>query len=246
MKSYFKYIVLALIGLSFQSTELFAQIRINQIGIGVSSWTRTYDALDERNLLVDGSNTDDFKPSSSLPNVFIEVGVFKNLGIEGRLGVWDNTFSGRTTLGSTIVVEETIIQRITPLSGGLNYTLSIPNNENFFLHLGAGITKFYIQNEVSREVTGTDGTVRPLVFAGNNNGFYGKVGLEYRFTENLGLMLQGRYNSGQYYQRYKPTLDSDFLREEVSLQGFEVGVALTYRLEKLFAKKQTDVSGNDN
>jgi hypothetical protein len=246
MKNY-KYTLLLALGLILAIPSLQAQIRINQIGFGVSSWTRTYDGADERKLLLEGSQSSDFKPSAALPYVFMEVGVLGNLGIEGRLGIWDNTFSGRTTLGADkIVVEESIVQRVTPLTVGLNYTFSIPNNENFFLHLGAGITKYYIQNEVSRTVTGTDGTVAPIIFAGNNNGFYAKAALEYRVTENLGFSVQGRYNSGQYVQNVREKVGSDISSYEVSLQGFEVGVAVSYRLEKLFKAKEKVSTTSEN
>lgn len=233
------YTLIIAFGLLVSCQSVMAQIRINQIGFGVSSWTRTYAGADERKLLLEGSQSTDFKPSSPLPNVFIEVGVIGNLGIEGRIGIWDNTFSGRTVLGADrIVVEESIVQRVTPVSVGLNYTLAIPKNENFFFHVGAGMNRYYLQNEVSRTVTGTDGTVEPVIFAGNNSGFYGKAALEYRISEKLGFTVQGRYNSGQYTQNYKEEADADISSYDVSLKGFEVGVSLSYRLENLFKRKE--------
>jgi hypothetical protein len=137
-------------------------------------------------------------------------------------------------------VEETIVQRVTPVSLGINYTFDIPNNSNFFIHTGLGLNKYYIQNEVSREVTGTEGTVNPVVFAGNNNGLYAKLALEYRFTEKLGLSVLGRYNSGQYNQNFQAEADAETEIREISLRGFEVGFALSYRLEDLFTKKSEE------
>jgi hypothetical protein len=233
------FTVLFACGVLFLSQSAVAQIRINQIGFGVSSWTRTYDGADERRLLLEGSQSSDFKPSAALPHVFIEVGLIGNLGVEGRVGVWDNTFSGTTTLGADkIVVEESIVQRVTPVSVGLNYTLSIPNNENFYFHVGAGAIKYYLQNEVSRTVTGSEGTVDPVIFAGNNNGFYGKAALEYRITEKLGVTVHGRYNSGKYTQNVKEEADADISTYDVSLKGFEVGIGVSYRLEDLFKRKE--------
>jgi hypothetical protein len=246
MKKYSIFNVILALGLFLLGQSTFAQIRINQVGVGLSSWTRTYAGADERSLLIEGSQSEDFKPSAALPHLFVEVGVVGNLGIEGRVGVWNNTFTGSTALGSTIAVKETIVQRVTPLSLGLNYTLSVPENSNFFLHLGAGLNKYYLQNEVSREVTGTDGTVDPVIFAGNNNGFYAKMALEYRFTEKLGLSLQGRYNSGQYTQTFKESVDAELSSREISLQGFEVGLSLAYRLEGLFGKKEKSESTEEN
>ena len=224
----------------------FSQIRINQVGVGISSWTRTYAGADERSLLIEGGQSTDFKPSSALPYLFVEVGVVGNLSLEGRVGVWTNTFTGTSALGSNIVVNETIVQRVTPLSFGVNYTLAIPENNNFFVHAGAGLNKYYLQNEVSRQVTGTSGTVTPVIFAGNNNGFYAKMALEYRFTEKLGLSLQGRYNSGQYNQTYKESADAALSSREISLKGFEVGLSLSYRLESLFAKKEKSETTEEN
>ena len=114
------------------------------------------------------------------------------------------------------------------------------------MHAGAGLNKYYLQNEVSRQMTGTSGTVTPVIFAGNNNGFYAKMALEYRFTEKLGLSLQGRYNSGQYNQTYKESADAALSSREISLKGFEVGLSLSYRLESLFAKKGKSETTEEN
>lgn len=246
MKKYSILTIMVVLGLLSVGQGAFAQIRINQVGFGVSSWTRTYDGVDERSLLIEGGESTDFKPSGPLPFVFVELGLIGNLGLEGRVGVWNNTFTGSTALGSTIAVNETIVQRVTPVSLGVNYSIGIPDNGSFFLHLGAGLNKYYLQNEVSRQVTGTNGTVDPVIFAGNDNGYYAKMALEYRFTEKLGLSLQGRYNSGQYTQNIKESADAALASREISLKGFEVGLSLSYRLESLFAKKEKVETTEEN
>jgi outer membrane protein W len=233
----FRYTLLVLMVSFLANQQVFAQIRINQLGLGLSSWSRTYSGADERILFIEGFQSEDYKPSALLPNVFVEVGLTKTLGLELRAGIWENTFSSRSTLGNDIVVDETIKQRVTPVSLGLNYTLLIPNNENFFLNLGLGYNRYFIQNEASREVQGTEGSVAPTIYAGKNNGFYGKLGIEYRINEKLGLALQGRQHFGHYTQNYKTESSASPMSQDIDLKGFELGLSLAYRLENLFANK---------
>lgn len=232
MKSLSFKILILLIFSSSYSSELFAQVQVSKFGFSLSHWNRTYGEVDERFFFINApSEQGGFTSAALMPAVFAEVNLHKGLALEGRLGVWSYTYTGSSTFANGLVVEESIQQRIIPASLSLIY--NIPINEKLSAFAGLGVNRYFLQHTADRNVTTGEGNIAPVEFTGNNYGMNVKLGLEYYFTDNIGLGLEGRYNTGSYNKSYTPDFGGPSVTRNIELSGLEFGVSLRYRLFKM-------------
>lgn len=214
-----------------------AQIEMNNFGAGLSYWHRLYSGVDERSFLIDNQQEVAFRPGALMPTVSAEVKLIGELAIDGRIGLWSTTFTGEGTSAQGAIIREEIDQRIVPLAVGGVYTFRHVLPDIFNAFVGAGINRYYIRNSMERIVYNAGGSMPAQVFTGNNLGFYGKLGVEYMIVPQLGLALEGRYNTGSYNQVRITAPNSSPEPVKVSLQGLEVGISLRYSLFPMFGRR---------
>lgn len=216
----------ALFALSIQ-----AQIQVSKVGFSVSQWNRTYSDDDERFFFITPpAEQGDYTSSGIMPSLFIEVGLFKGVALEGRIGTWSRTYTDITSFRNDLSIKESIKQRIIPASFTLLYNYGITEKLNVFA--GLGVNRYFIQHTVDRVVTNGEGTLPAVDFTGNNYGMNYKFGVDYYFTERLGLGIEGRYNTGSYNKKYVPEFDGSSVTRNIELQGLEVGLSIRFRLSK--------------
>ncbi|UJH89861.1 porin family protein [Antarcticibacterium sp. 1MA-6-2] len=224
-----KYTAVILLALGFISYNGQSQIKLNNLGLGVSYWERSYSGVDERAFLANYEGEGDFKQGAAMPFVSAELNLWKSIALDGRVGVWSADYESVQSFGNGLTIAEKMEQTIIPVSVGLVYRGSDLIATNFDFFAGVGINRYFIQNKVSREVSGGTGSISPETFSGNNYGVNFKAGLEYYFSDKLGVALEGRYNTGTYNQNYRANQDGPIVNNEVSIQGPEVGLSLKYR-----------------
>jgi opacity protein-like surface antigen len=223
--------VILLVGFSLYSSALFAQVELSKFGLSISNWNRTYGDFDERFFfLIPPAEQGGYTAGGLMPSLFAEVNLYKGLAIEGRVGTWSRTFTDISSFQNNLNIEESIKQRIIPLSLTLLYNYTITEKLNAFA--GLGVNRYFLQHTVERIVTNGEGSIAPIEFTGNNYGMNFKVGLEYYFTDNLGVGVEGRYNTGSYNKSYTPEFDGGSVSRNIDLKGVELGVSLRYRLSR--------------
>lgn len=211
-----------------------AQVAFDNVGIGVSYWSRTYSGADERSFMPNYPGDQDFSKGGVMPYVTAGVSLFEGLGIDGRIGIWTATFTGEQVLSGGLRISESIKQSVIPLTLGVYYSYNdvVPDQVNVFA--GAGVNRYFIQNKVERSVTGGEGNVPSRGFNGNDYGYYFKIGAEYMLTDIFSLALDGRYNTGSYDKTYTPEFGAPSVSRNVSLQGLEIGVSLRYKFSDMY------------
>ncbi len=217
--------------------QTFAQVQINNFGAGVSYWHRIYQGVDERSVLINYQQEAQFRSGALMPTISAEVKLIDELAIDGRIGLWSSTFTGEGTSEQGAIIREEIDQRIIPIAVGGVYTFRHMLPDIFNAFVGAGINRYYIRNSMERIVFNAGGSLPEQVSTGNNFGMYGKIGIEYMVVPNLGLALEGRYNTGSYNQVSvtAPNLPPEPVK--VSLQGVEVGISLRYNMFPMFGRR---------
>ncbi|NJY64072.1 porin family protein [Salinimicrobium sp. CDJ15-81-2] len=205
-----------------------AQIKLNNISAGASYWHRTYEEHNERFFLISYEADEDFTKGGVMPHLGAELNLYQNLALDVRVGYWTGDFKAQGVFGD-LRLDEKIEQTIIPVSAGLLYRFPdlIREDVNFFL--GAGMNRYFVQNKVSRTITGGAGTNEEDTFSGNSYGVNVKAGVEYYFTDALGLALEARYNEGYYNQTFQAVTTQAPVREQVSVRGIEAGLSLRYR-----------------
>lgn len=226
MKNIQLYLLLAFGLFSFTSQ---AQIKLQHIGAGVSYWDRSYSGDNEKAFLIGYEGQGDFSKGAVVPFVTAEIGLWKGLGADVRIGLWSGKFENGARFGDGLVIEEEIKQTIIPVSFGALYRWEQLLNENVDAYLGAGVNRYFLQNKVGRTVYGEGASQTSDSFSGNSYGGYFKGGIEYAITDRLAFGLEGRYNLGSYNQLYQSESDEPVQDYEISLKGIEVGVSLLYR-----------------
>ena len=205
-----------------------AQIKLNNISAGASYWHRTYSEQNEKFFLISYDPNEDFTKGGIMPHVGAELNLFQNLALDARVGYWTGDFEAEGVFGE-LRLDEKIEQTIIPVSAGLLYRFPNLVKEDLNLYFGAGVNRYFIQNKVSRVITGGAGTSEEDTFSGNSYGVNAKAGLEYYFTDALGLALEARYNAGYYNQSFQAVTTEEPVREKVSVRGIEAGLSLRYR-----------------
>jgi opacity protein-like surface antigen len=229
MKKHIFIATVALTGLVSLTSR--AQVKLNTIGVGVSYWERSYDGVDERSFLGNYDGNKGFDQGGFMPHLSAELGIFGGLGIDGRVGVWTGKFESETRFTGGRVIAEEIKQTIIPVSLGLVYRFDNLFEESWNIFAGAGLNRYFIQNKVSRTVTGGEVANTSDSFSGNDYGANIKAGVEYMFSETLGLALEGRYNTGSYEQTFQAAGDGPVQNYEVALKGIEASFSLRYRFK---------------
>ena len=225
MNKYTAFLFFALTLTAFSSR---AQVKLNNVGVGVSYWERSYANASERAFFTGYEAEEKFTKGGILPTLSAELNLYRGLALDGRVGLWNGKFENQAQFGD-LVVDEKIEQTIIPLSLGLVYNFDglIREDLNFFT--GVGLNRYFIQNKVERVITGGTGVGAAENFSGNNYGAYAKAGVEWLFSDSFGLALDARYNNGYYNQNFQPETDAGTVKEKVSVRGFELGLSLRYR-----------------
>jgi outer membrane protein W len=228
---------IALIIWIFVSFPTSAQIQLNNFGAGLSYWHRNYNGIDERAFFINYQPEAPFRSGALMPTVSAEVNIINELALDGRIGLLSFNFTGEGTSEQGAIIREQIDQRIIPLTVGGVYTFRHVLPDIFNAFVGAGMNRYYIRNSMERIVYNAGGSLPTQTFTGNNAGFYGKIGVEYMVVPQLGLALEGRYNSGSYNQ--VRTIGTTGSQEpvKVSLQGLEVGIGIRYSLLPMFGRR---------
>src|SRR5690606_17763595 len=229
--------VIALIIWIFVSLPTFAQIQVNNFGAGLSYWHRNYNGPDERSFLINYQPDAPFRAGALMPTISAELGLIGELALDGRIGLWSFNFTGEGTSEQGAIIREEIDQRSTPLAVGGVYTFRHVLPDIFDAFIGAGMNRYYIRNSMERIVYNAGGSLPTQTFSGNNLGFYGKIGVEYMVVPQLGLALEGRYNSGSYNQVRIAGQNSTAEPVKVSLQGLEVGIGVRYSILPMFGRR---------
>lgn len=211
-----------------------AQVKVSRIGVGLSHWERAYYGFDEFSAMFSPLNSTSMS-SSLIPTFFAQVDFFKGLGLEGRVGLYNANFEGISTFPN-FTLRDKIEQRIVPVSFGLVY--DIPVNEKIITSLGAGVNTYYIQNVVTRTITGAEGSSGPSTFSGQTTGGYFKADFEYLLTDAIGIGLDFRYNTGAYNQVSRREPGAAPTVNRIGLFGTEIGLSVRYRLSSLFDKSK--------
>lgn len=225
-----KYTVLFIFALCLTGFSTQAQIKLNHISGGLAYWNRSYSDADERAFLPNYTEDDGFTKSGIMPFVGAELNLIGSLALEGRVGIWSGTFDGTSVYGNGLTISEEMKQTIIPVSLGLSLQ---PNwfGGNISPFFGVGLNRYFIQNKISRNVTGGTGEDFSETFSGNSYGAYYKAGLELMLSDHLGVALHGRYNTGSYDQVFVPEEGTSAQTYEVSLKGLEVGLSLRYKFD---------------
>ena len=230
-------VFIALIIGVFVSFPTFAQIQLNNFGAGISYWHRDYNGIDERAFLINYQPEASFRSGALMPTLSAEVNLIDELAIDGRIGLWSTNFAGEGTSEQGALIREEIDQRVIPLAIGGVYTFRHIFPDIFNAFVGVGINRYYIRNSVERIVFNAGGSLPEQVFAGNNFGLYGKVGVEYMIVPHVGLALEGRYNTGSYNQVSFTTPSASPEPKKVSLQGVELGINLRYSIFPMYGRR---------
>lgn len=242
-----KYTVLFALLVFVGSLEsAFGQIRLKSIYGGVGVFTRSYEGNDETRMfsVFDIEGVPTIAPLGTvtqvLPSVGVELGLAEWLSLDGRIGFLNKKFTASQTL-TGLTIEEAINQRILPVSVGVKWLSDdlLENRMSYFF--GAGVNRYFIQNEVQRIVIGSQGSVRPSTYAGNSYGAYLQAGLDYLFDNNLSVGFDGRYHMGSYVQNYRDT-ENVSRRMNVPIRGFEFGISLKYNFGKSIGSENSDTN----
>lgn len=220
--------ILLILCLGFISISSQAQIKLNNISVGASYWHRTYSEQNEKFFLISYEEDENFTKGGVMPHLGAELNLYQNLALDARVGYWTADFESKGVFGD-LQLDEKIEQTIIPVSAGLLYRFPHLVKEDLNLFIGAGAKRYFVQNKVSRTITGGAGTDEEDTFSGNSYGVYAKAGLEYYFTDAIGLALETRYKGGYYNQTFQAVTNQEPVREQVSVRGLEVGLSLRYR-----------------
>lgn len=230
MRKYTLLLAVAFVVIGVKSS--LGQIRVKSIHAGLSSFTRAYDGNDETRMfsVFDIEGASSIEPLASvtqlLPTLGAEVGLADWLSIDARIGFLNNEFTSSQAL-TAITIEESLTQRIVPVSIGVKWISGDLFENRIAYFAGAGVNRYFVQNRVQRIVIGGDGSVRPATYTGNNYGAYVQGGLDYLFDSKLSIGIDGRYHTGSYVQNYTNT-EGQLSRLKVPIQGFEFGLVLKY------------------
>lgn len=234
MMAKIKTLPLTAIFLTIAAGSAFAQIQINHFGAGLSYWHRMYSGIDERGFLVNYQEAPGYSSAALMPTLSAEVNLIQGLALDGRIGLWSSTFIGEGISEDGANIQEELDQRIIPVAFGIVYTFRHIVPDIFNAYVGGGGNRYYIQNTMERTILNAAGSVPPQVFTGNNFGAYVKAGIEYMIAPNLGVALEGRYNTGSYNQVHIPEPEASPEPIRVSLQGVEAGLSLRYTFFRMF------------
>lgn len=228
----------------FTGLESKAQVSLREVGVSTSYWLRLYNTPDETAVLTNGS-LDIADPSGVIvPGLFGVLDLNKAFALRGNVGLAQQSYQSRLLLGDLIRVEE-LKQTIIPASINLEYRVSLSGNTNLNqeesdndlddssldLLLGIGVNRFFIQHDISRSVTGGEGTLPSTRFSGNDFGLNFMVGLAYPMTKSVNILLFSRYNTGSYDHRvYQDNSPGLYDLREISLRGLEFGVSFGFIL----------------
>jgi hypothetical protein len=242
-----KFAILLVILAVFTTTRTsFAQIRIKSIDVGAGVFTRAYDGNDETRMFsvfdIDGvPSIEGIRTSTQLlPSIGAEVGLADWLSLDARIGFLNKEFTASQVL-TGITIEETISQRILPVSVGVKWISGDLFVDRIAYFAGAGINRYFVQNRVQRVIIGGEGSVLPATYAGNNYGAYFQAGVDYLFDNNLSIGIDGRYHTGNYVQNYTNT-EGRRVSLKVPIQGFEFGLVLKYNFGSGPQKMDAEVS----
>jgi len=231
-----------------------AQISFSEFGAGLSSWTRLYSSPDETILLVNPIGENGSPNTVIVPFVYGKLDFGKALSLRGRVGYAQNSFQSTTpTLGDLVRVEK-IKQSIIPAGLQLEYRFPFSrflksstdgdldvkdeNGKNIeaspksYLIAGFGISRYFVQHTISREVTGGEGSLPSSKFSGNDYGLTAMVGYSTLISERIILTFFSQFNTGSYDHRlYSEDDIGAFEVKNISLQGLEFGVTVGFKLK---------------
>ncbi|HSI77975.1 MAG TPA: hypothetical protein VK957_18895 [Lunatimonas sp.] len=223
-----KIFLLTLFGLYAFMTFTAAQINFSKVGLGLAYWERSYTGPDERVILPSYPGEEkQFTAGSFLPTLNAELALGESFALEGKIGMWNKTYTGTETV-LEVSRREVMSQRIIPVAAFLNYYLPALLDERVRVFAGIGINRFFIQNEVERFVTGQEGSISGITFDGNDYGALFKIGAEKVLSENLNIAFEGILNTGTYIQNYTPELGATTTKYVISLAGLSLGAVLKY------------------
>jgi hypothetical protein len=248
MKNVFKFRTIGILSLLISFTSayqpLMAQIKIDNISIGSSVWLRTYNTPDERSVLVNPPSENGQTNPMVMVHLGAEIGLFKGFGIQTRVGYGSNKYSSTQELGG-FIREEKLNQTIIPGSVGLMYKFPLnifesnknsgfskatkrPQND-WLLSISGGLNRYFLQHQISRTINQDEGSIAPSNYNGNNYGGYAQLGIQKLLGESFSISLDTRYNTGEYFQKvYSESMDGEFVRNKISIQGLEFGLRLAY------------------
>ncbi|MCH7412044.1 hypothetical protein MM213_01000 [Belliella sp. R4-6] len=217
------------------STDLQAQIKLNNLSVGSSVWFRTYNTPDERVALVNPPAENGELNPMLFTSIIAEIALGEKYNLVSRVGYGTNDYSTIFTVGN-LIRTESIAQVLIPLSLGINYNFISSENNNadnyskkahFFA--GAGFNRLLIQHSISRVLSSGPGGFNDRYFVGNDFGVYIHSGISKPLSKSFDLILDARYNAGYYIHRvYPDELNGQYLRKRISANGIEAGLRLVF------------------
>jgi hypothetical protein len=206
----------------------YAQIEMNNLGIGVSYWQRTYPNLSENVFLVNYQHDPNFRLTAPMFSLSCEVGLYKDFAVEGSMGYWRGIFESHALLSDNFRISERMDQIVFPGFIGLVYNWRDMVKNYLNGYSGVGVSRYFIRNSFSRLVEDGSGDIAGDVEFGNDYGVVAKLGLEYLFPEFFSLAIEGRYHYGAYRQLANPKNGEEAFKRKIDLKGFEVGIFFRY------------------
>ena len=209
-------------------SPLFAQIEMNQVGLGISYWQRTYSGVDERAFLFNYPGSGNFQYGGLLPTLSAELGIYKGFAIDGRVGYWRGNFESHGMVGENFRIAERIDQIVIPVYGGIiyNYRDIIPKYLNGYV--GAGIGIYFLDSRFTRKVENGIGDLVEKPLKGNNYGGNVRVGFEYLFPNFISMALETRYHMASYKQPLRTGGANVAILQKIDLKGLEIGIFIRY------------------
>ncbi|GAB2989329.1 hypothetical protein GCM10027284_02310 [Cyclobacterium sediminis] len=201
---------------------------MNQVSLGLSYWQRTYSGEDERAFLFNYPGSGNYQYGGLLPSLSGELGIYKGLAIEGRVGYWRGNFESHGLTRNNLRMAERIDQIIIPAYGGMvfNFHNIIPKYLNGYV--GAGLSRYFLNNRFTRKVENGIGDLKDLSFRGNNYGGNVKAGIEYLFRKYFSIVLESRYHLGAYEQSLQTDNTATPVLQSIDLRGLETGLFIRY------------------
>lgn len=232
------------------SQNLFAQVRFDEVGLGLGYWLRSYKGDSEYALLVNGAAANNQNVAVILPTAHARLALGSVFGLQGKLGLAQESFTSSLVLGDLVrreVLKQTLIPANLMLDIKLPLVKTSSNSEDndgeeseentkttypVELIAGVGLTRYFIQHDFERIVINGEGSLAPTRFSGNDFGINAMLGVKSKLTDKLVLTLYGQYNSGQYNHRvYSEEVLGDYSVKEIALRGVEFGVSIGYVLK---------------
>ena len=188
-----------------------------QAGYFAPSFDKVNDALQQMKQESGGALSGDEKVGAALDfGASFYYGVGDKLYLRAEAFRWNNKaeLSGSDETGSATLAMEYTLTPI--LFSALFYLSNNPGNMMLYIGGGAGVVLVKQTSTVSLNMPGQITGSQSESDSGNDLMFQGIVGLEYPYSTNMSLFVEGRYMAGKY------TVGKGDTADDVSLSGLKV------------------------